>query len=535
MNSFRDALAPLAARMPRVVREQEVLRVAAVIPGDEPEAAARAAAAEVLKWARNQAGMQLPPLAWDGESFDLPLPGRDPSAIRLRTAESDVWAFRMHRPDRDVPGRAWTTEVVLGHLPRQPARFSTRLLVATDETELAIEPAAPGFVRQIAIQCGLMVGSQMARTDPVVLNTSDHGDELVDHLLEQGRLLPTIVLTCPDGDDAPLLDAAQLNGLLLGLAHVVVASPDACWRLTERFGKRLSVFGGALRVYLPGFDEADDPFSHRLVLRDAMESAEGASRVQRWLREAVAQASLRRTRIGRDVLSFAAIRSASLEVRLTSLSKGSASETDQLAATKAQVEALQEQLKKLEEEKTYYLDEYAKERERAETAEARAQKAAWRIQQLTVQLRKSGADPDEAVQLPTTWAEFADWSDEQLAGRLILTPSARRGVRKPVYESVETAARCLLWLATEGRDRFLNGGGTLSNIAVLDGIQNAPCGADTYGFHWSGRIHAADWHIKNGGNRRDPVRCLRIYYGFDPQSQQIIMSDLPAHRHTGAT
>ncbi|MFQ3665277.1 MAG: hypothetical protein SNJ79_04460 [Sphingomonadaceae bacterium] len=535
MNSFREALAPLAARMPRVVREQEVLRVAAMVPGDDPEAAARRAAAEVLKWAQKQAGTRLPQDAWNGESFDLPLPGRDPSAIRLQTDGSDVWAFRMHRPDRDVPGRAWTTEVVLGHLPDQPARFSTRLLVATDETQLAIEPAVPGLVRQVAGQCGLMVGSQWVSSDPVVFRSSDQGDELIEHLLEPGRILPTIVLTCRDADTSPLLDAVQLNGLLLGLAHVVVAWPDACWRLTERFGKRLSVFGGALRLYLPGFDEADDPFSHRLVLGEVLGSAEGAARVQRWLREAVAQASLRRTRIGKDVLSFAEIRSASLEVRQARLSTESGSATDQLAAARAQIIALQEQLAKLEEEKTYYLDEYEKERDRAETAEAQAQKARWRIQQLTAQLLAGGTDPDEEMELPSTWAEFADWADEQLAGRLVLTPSARRGVRKPAYESVETAARCLLWLATEGRDGFLNGGGTLSNITVLDGIRNAPCGADSYEFRWSGRIHAAEWHIKNGGNTRDPVRCLRIYYGLDTQSKQIIVSDMPAHRRTGAT
>lgn len=535
MSNFREALAPLAARMPRLVREQEVLRVAGSLPGDDPQAVARMAAAEVLKWAQKQAGTRLPPEAWNGEGFDLPLPGRDPSAIRLTTEASDIWAFRMHRPDRDIPGRAWTTEVVLGHLPGELVRFSTRLLVATDETQLAIEPAVPGFVRQIAGQCGLKVGTQWASYDPVVLHSTNDGDELVAHLVEPGRSLPTIVLTCREGEDSPLLDPVQLNGFLLGLAHVVVAYPDACWRLTDSFGNRLSVFGGAARVYLPGFDDADDPYLHRLVLAKAMEAPEGASRVQRWIREAVAQASLLRTRIGRDVLDFAAIRSASLEVRQASLSAEAASDTDQLTAAKAQVNALQDQIKKLEEEKTYYLDEYDQERVRAAAAEAQAQKAAWRIQQLIAELRAGGNDPDAQMQLPSSWAEFAEWCDEQLAGRLVLTPSARRGVRKPVFEGVEAAARCLLWLATEGRERFLNGGGTLSNVPVLDGIQNAPCGADAYEFHWGGQIHAAEWHIKNGGNTRDPVRCLRIYYCFDPQSQQIIVSDMPAHRNTGAS
>ena len=39
----------------------------------------------------------------------------------------------------------------------------------------------------------------------------------------------------------------------------------------------------------------------------------------------------------------------------------------------------------------------------------------------------------------------------------------------------------------------------------------------------------------SGGNTRDPSRCLRIYYCFDEQTQQIIVSDMPAHRRTAAS
>lgn len=75
----------------------------------------------------------------------------------------------------------------------------------------------------------------------------------------------------------------------------------------------------------------------------------------------------------------------------------------------------------------------------------------------------------------------------------------------------------------------------MSNVTIMDGIQNASCGADTYDFDWNGRRFSADWHIKNGGNTRDPIRCLRIYYCFDTQTQQIVVADMPAHRRTGAT
>ena len=532
--SFAEALSPLAARMPRVVREHEVLRVAGTLPVNDPVAVARKATAEVLKWATKQAGTSLPEPAWEGESFDLPLPGRDPSAIRLRTDTADLWAFRLHRPDRDVPGRAWTTEVVLGRISGQPARFSARLLVATDEANLAIVPAVPGFVRQIAQKCGVVVGSEAAAPAPIEVRTREDAEALIDHLTQPGRSLPTFVLTCFDGASVPPLDADALNGHVLGLAHVAVAHADACWALTERFGKRLSVFGGAARVYQPGFDEAADPYGHRLVLPGALVTEDGAERTARWLRETAAQASLHRTRLGREVLTFAAIRTASLDARQAAL-RETGSERDQLAAALEQIKALREQVESIRAENDYYLTEYARERERAEVADAQASGAAWRIHHLTEELRKAGGDPDSGVVLPTSWDDLGGWCERQLAGRLVLSGSARRSIKKAEYANVEAASRSLLWLATDARNRFINGGGALSNITILDRIQNAPCGADAYEFDWSGQRLSADWHVKSGGNTHDPARCLRIYYCFDPPTQQIVVSDMPAHRRTDAT
>jgi hypothetical protein len=532
--SFAEALATLAARQPRVVREHEVLRVSATLTGEDAQAAALAAAAEVLKWATRQAGTKLPDQAWAGESFELPLPGRDPTAIRLRTAAADLWAFRLHRPDRNVPGRAWTTEVVLGHVPGQAARFSTRLLVATDEPELAIAPAVPGFLRQVAQKCGLAAGSQRLCTEPEHFRSREDGEALIDHLTDPGRVLPTIVLTCFEGDGAPPLDAAVLNGQLIGLAHVAVAHPDACWTLTERLGKRLSVFGGAARIYLPRFDEASDPYAHRLVLAGALAVHDGVEKTSLWLRQTAAGASLHRSRLGRDVLAFADLRAASLEARQAEL-REAGNESEQLAAALAQVQALQAQFASILAENNYYLDEYERERERAEAAEAQSQAAAWRIQQLSAKLREAGVDSDASLELPEAWDGFTEWCEQQFAGRLVLAPGARRGVRKPVFTEPRTAARALHWLATAARDRFTGGGGTLANIPIFEGIQNAPCGEDSFDFDWAGRRFTADWHVKNGGNTRDPSRCLRIYYCFDQQTQQIIVAEMPAHRRTGAT
>ncbi|MCA9474172.1 MAG: hypothetical protein KC594_19070, partial [Nitrospira sp.] len=200
------------------------------------------------------------------------------------------------------------------------------------------------------------------------------------------------------------------------------------------------------------------------------------------------------------------------------------------------VEALEAEIQELRDEQEYYLNEYEQERERAGVAERQAQASTFRIQQLTDQLRAKGDQPDEGDTLPSSWPELQDWCDQKLAGRLVISAVARRNSKNPQFQDVEQVARCLLWLANTCREGRMSGAGTtLREAPVEDGIRNSPCGSDTYEFDWNGRRLSADWHIKNGGNTRDPARCLRIYYCFDDQTQQIIVSDMPAHRRTGAT
>ena len=527
-------LAPLAARMRSAVRTHEVLRVAGTLQGSNAEDAVRGAVGEVLRWATGQAGAEFPQAAWTGESFDLPIPGRDPSAVRFRSAGADLWAFRINRPDRDVTGRTWSTEVVLGYGPEQPARFSARLLTATDEPELSIRPTVPGFVVQIASASTLFAGSQRALHVPTVWHGSAECADLLAHLIDPGRELPTIALSVAEGSAEPALDASVLARSLAGLAHVGVIGSEAGWELTRRLSKRLSVFGGAVRIYHPGFSPTADPFAHPLVLAQALADPGSRDRSILWLQETVARSSLQRTRLGQDVLGFAAIRAAEAELRASSLG-AHATQAEQIEAQRAQIAALEARVAALEAENAYYVDDAATERERAEAAEARARGAEGRILDLTEQLRSSGTDPDAGVTLPKDWSEFADWCARHLAGRVVPAPRARRMVRAPLYNSPRTAARSLIWLATMGLERFQNGGGSLSNIPILSGVENAPCGADAFTFDWEGGRLQADWHVKSGGNTRAPETCLRIYYAFDAATGQIVVAEMPAHRRTGAT
>lgn len=537
--SFSDALQPLAARMPQVVREREILRVAASVGGNDGELAGAETRNEILKWAEKRTGGRLPPAAWNHDEFEHLAGGRNCTAVRIADDSRDIWAIRADDPDKSVAQRVWTTEAIVGRRPGQRALFSLRLLVNSPEPELRIEPAVPGLVQQVATECGLYRGADQLDAEPWVVETDVDADLLVDVLIDPAREVPTFVLTVPEYSTdslAPLIDHRSLARATLGLAKVVVLPARFTWVLTERFGKRLSVYGGAVRVYLPGFTEDANPYGgHELILAERLATPENSARVGAWLRQLAATESLRRLRLGHDVLSYANVREQTLDLKRTRLAREGATDTEQLSAAQAQIATLKEDLGKALEAQQWLSDEHQAADDRAKTAEAQLTAASYRIQQLTNQLKARGESPDANVSLPASWADFADWCEQNLVGRVLLAPRARSQVKAPLFQDVSTAGRCLLWLANEYRERKLSGGDGDLRISIESGIRNERCGADSFQFEWQGVRRDVEWHIKNGGNTRDPSRCLRIYYFWDDASQQVVIASMPAHIRTGAT
>lgn len=533
-----ESLRTNSGRRPRAVREHEILRVAATLQGTDLRRSAEVVRKEAIVWAERRCGGELPQDAWAHRSFEYIAGGRNCLGIRLDNGDADLWAVRIDVPDNGVPGRVWTNEIVVGSLANERPRLSARLLVSTPEDVLDIEPHTPGFVYQAVDRCGLSCGAYELSTRPWQVSSDADADMLIQMLVDPARRLPVFVLTIPEreADRRPLLDADSLARSTLGLSHVVVLPTAYSWALTNQFGKQRAVFGGAVRTYLPGFAEDDSPYRHRLVIADQLATPEGKAQCARWMRWLAASESVRRFTLGDQVLAFAAIRNASSELRQHVLEAEGASESAQLVAARARIEALE---KGREDDKLsleYFASEHARAEERAQTAEDQARASAFRIQQLIDLLDANGQVRTQSVELPASWSELSNWCDVTLAGRVVLTPSARRAIRAPEFEDVQLAARCLLWLAEECWERRRTGGGSSLRDALIEaGVWNAHCGGDQFDLNWQGQRYTADWHIKNGGNTRDPQRCLRIYYFWDPLSQQIVVAEMPAHRRTDAS
>ena len=196
---------------------------------------------------------------------------------------------------------------------------------------------------------------------------------------------------------------------------------------------------------------------------------------------------------------------------------------------------LERLLDRAEQEKAKYSDELDDARERADDAERRFDLSISQQQALADRLRDLGEDPEPEAPLPTEWSQFNDWCETRLAGRVLLTPRAHREVKRAQFGDVPLAARCLLWLANDFRDRRMGRQPEDRRETVENGVHNARCGGDAFSVKWRGKNRRVDWHLKSGGSTHDPKRCLRIYYFWDSARNQAIVASMPAHIRTAAT
>lgn len=533
--ALTEALIPLAKRMPRAVREIEILRVSAQLDGEDYAASTEAARKEALKWAKKRAGRSLPKAAWDMQDFDLPVGGRSSTAVRIESDAMDLWALRADDPDKDVAGRVWSTEIVIGGEVGSRPHLSLRLIVSTSEPDFAIEPHVPGPVLQMIEAPGLIRGARQLLSEPVTIQTENDAEDLCDHLEDGDRRLPIFVAAMPEDGDKPHINTVVLAKAVAGLARIVLVPAELTWVLTKRFGKRRSVFNGGVRAYLRGFSATDDPYRHRLFVEADLRQDGGGTACVRSLRALAAEASISETRLGKDVLDFAAVRTASRKLRKTDLSNQAAPDEELLKTAEELVESLEKQIEEKDKEIDSYIAEVEAAENRAQAAEHENRSLLYRLRQLQATLDEGGEASTQEPPLPQDWSEFTDWLDQTYPDRVLLTPAARRMVRSPEFEDVTMVARAISWLATIQHERRINGGGSLRYDYVENGILNSPCGGDTYSADWKGRRYEVDWHVKNGGNVRDPKRCLRIYYFWEADTQQTIIDHLPSHRRTSAT
>lgn len=337
-----DTPPPESLRARQGARVREILRVAASL--QRPQEAREI----ILEWLENESKTDLPEPAWKGRPFHHLAGDRVFTAVGATDGDTETWALRFVEPDESTAQRVWTTEVAIRQPSDRAAQFSLRSLVRSSEFKLRIQPAVPPFLEYVAAECGLTQGATRIEKEPWLVESDYDAGNLSEYLIDPDRRTPAFVLTVPEeaeDPNEPLLDPEPLASDTLGIARVIILPAEYTWKLTNRFGKRLSVYRGAMRVYLPGFkDDADPEGGHDLFMPHRMDTPETAARLGTLLRWMAARESLRRFRLDQDALSFASVLLPSIDSESARLDGENASDSVRLQATKEHVNILREEL-----------------------------------------------------------------------------------------------------------------------------------------------------------------------------------------------
>lgn len=528
---------------------RHVVSVTANVSGDGKQRSLADAKQRILKWLSARVGT-LPPEAWEGKTFEHMSPGRFAAGVSIDFAEGEYWAVRCDDPDKSVPGRTWTTETSLARHGEQ-SRFGLRLLVATTEAEPNYSPSIPGIVRQLCESPGLTRNGRSLSPLPTFVDTDEKLDAFVDLLLDPRRRNPIFAISLEEQETnvaTAVIDPGNLAARCLGIAHTVIVTGPQAFRLSDALGKSFSVFRGAVRTYRAGMTYDDDPYRHPFATRSQILDWQGVgpAAFSNTLIWTAARNSAVSNDEARDLPPFTKAKQIALQTQRQSARDDSdypallALADNELNEKQREIAALESML--IEEERKREEADYR-------ANDLNASNSFLRHRVLELEALFASDTSEQRVVYPPNYQEIPDWIDRTYPGRIRLTARARREMKDAEFADIELVGRCLAYLSTDfwnmktqgGMDHVQNNERVLADL----GVRNEPSGAehllkeqgDTFYVQWgaSGRKRLLDMHIKNGGNTRDPSRCLRIYYFWDDETQQVVVGSLPAHLNSRAS
>lgn len=112
----------------------------------------------------------------------------------------------------------------------------------------------------------------------MLLSTTEDVAALVALIRDGGRTEPVLVVTTRNRETEPLFDTAALASMVAPLPVRVVPTGELTWELTALLPPDMGVFGGAARIWWPGYADGDPVRSHPLFFAYSQAEAGGATR-----------------------------------------------------------------------------------------------------------------------------------------------------------------------------------------------------------------------------------------------------------------
>lgn len=502
----------------------------------------------VLPFVAKSLYTKLPPEAAEHRSFEIQDGDRLCECIAV--PERMLWAIRFKFASKD--GTAWYYDIAL---VREDDRllFGMKIDTAFGADVKALQANLP--LVDALLGCGLLAQGRPVTANLWQVNTPEDVEELLALLEDPRRSLPVIAVSAVNWKawrftpHAPgyLVNASYLADRVKGYAIVAQITFRGAYALTDAVGKTWSIFDGACRTYFPKIDfDNGSPAHHPFNLKDKIwfweyEGERGERGFTSYLIDTAHRiASTSRTDwSGLYFVPDARILAAELEMAHAA---HIANAPERELAMRNQIAALQRKLQTEEDENADWLSELEKATEEAEYYKQENIALRSRLDALRAHLiRQNGESPDTEIPIPDSYKVMGEWVKEHLAGRLVLLPRAERAASKAEYTEVGMVYRALLILANEYRDSRM---GTGTDKAFRDALAQ-------YGMDFSGSIDRSragqegdayyvnypigtaqraflQFHIVRGTAHENRY-CMRIYFFWDDDTNQVVVGWLPSH------
>ncbi len=156
----------------------------------------------------------------------------------------------------------------------------------------------PEIVGALAEAPGLIDDGWRIRSTPWIIEDRESVEGLVHLIGDPNRTRPVFATGLAPGEANPEsapFDPRDLAHRTAGLAHVAVVTGPMTYALTDRVGRRFSVFGNATRTYRPGCVIGNEAPEHPMALADTVRRWRrgGPQEFQLFLTREAARASVR--------------------------------------------------------------------------------------------------------------------------------------------------------------------------------------------------------------------------------------------------
>ena len=499
----------------------------------------------VLRFTGKTLKVAIPPEAEKHLSFELS--DDEMSCECVSVPERLLWAIRFDYPGKE--NLTWFYDITM-------IREDDDLLFGL-KIEVSLKTDPRPLQSDLSLVKALLDSNLLVQGKPIADNiwpvrTAEEVDDLIALLIEKNRTLPVLVVSelnrINRNQRSFMVDANYLAKQVKGFAIVVRLMFKATFPFSERIGRPWAVFDGACRTYYPKVDfENGVPVHHPSTLKDQIkywvspDGKRGPDAFTSFLIEVAYQAASRSRTDWNGLYFVPDARILASEIEMAH-AQHEANAPERERAMQKHIEALQKKLLSAEADNVDWLEEAEKASEIAEYYKQQNADLRMRLDAMRAHLHQHNDEmPDKDVPIPDKYDEMETWVRTYLAGQLILHPRAERAVGKAEYEDVRLVYKALLALANEYRDSRIGVGtdeafkAALADLGVefAGAIDKARAGQEGEAYYVNYPIGTTsraflEYHLTKGTRHEDRY-CLRIYFFWDDNTNQVVVGWLPSH------